>query len=77
MKTHACLAFIAAALFTFSSCKKDYTCTCTYRYSSVTPIESTSQVYEETTRADAKDACDQKKSGILNSGYTEVECKIN
>lgn len=77
MKTHACLALIAAALFTFSSCKKDYTCTCTYKYSPTSPLQSGSVVYEESTRGDAKDACDQNKSDILNDGGIDVECKIN
>ncbi len=77
MKTNVCLVLIITALFSFASCKKDYTCTCTYQYSPTSPVQSTSQVYEESTRGDAKDACDQQKSNLLNSGGVDVECKIN
>lgn len=46
------VAFIMALGFT--SCKKDYTCECTF----TAPTPMITLPYEKTTKADAEEACD-------------------
>lgn len=54
------LAFIAAATLvvaSFTSCKKDYTCTCKGDNTATTVLP-----YEGVKKADATDACDQSQA---------------
>jgi len=44
-------AFAVLGMIALSSCKKDYTCVCTY------PIGSTTSVYKDVKKKTAEDAC--------------------
>lgn len=84
MKTHVCLALMVAALFTFTSCKKDYTCTCSYEkksfYTGQYEEYRQTETFVETTKSDAKDRCNENKEALLNeenSGYENIECDID
>lgn len=52
MKKIAILAFAAILTFGASSCKKDYTCTCTG-----TNVGTFGGTYQNVKKSDAKDAC--------------------
>ena len=71
------LSFGAVALvLSFASCKKDYNCTC--QYTAAGQKMATSQAYDNVTRADAHDACDEKENTLRNTtGFTEVSCEVN
>lgn len=65
------LTIIAATAFlavSFTSCKKDYTCECTY---SNTALNSTSTV--KTTKKDAEDKCNTLNTAASPVGGT---CKL-
>jgi len=55
---------IAAVAFTITSCKKDYTCTCTYDGKTY-PFEM-----KDVKKKDAKDACNSLGSAYITQGGT-------
>jgi len=65
MKRFFALATVSVALLSLSSCKKDYTCTCTYSTSSAIPQQTFP--INDAKKSDAKDACDE-----LTTTYTPV-----
>jgi hypothetical protein len=70
-KTMKKLMLVAAVVAVgLSSCKKDYTCTCTYT-GGVTGSVSTTVT---ATKKDAKSSCE---SGSSSAGGNTVTCKIN
>lgn len=62
------LALVAIAAVSFTSCKKDYTCTCT----SLGKTYSTT--YEKTTKDDAQSKCDAANTGEALLGGS---CKLD
>lgn len=62
-------------LLSFSSCKKDYVCLCTWTEDGYPATET--ETYTQVTQGDAKAACDTKQADILNynSGVTNLDCK--
>ena len=64
------LLSIAVLAISFTSCKKDYTCQCTYTNTGSTTPTVTS-VTLHTTKSKAKDACNQSATSG-GSGYTCV-----
>jgi len=66
------VAFIASMGFT--SCKKDYTCTCTSTIDFLgTSSSSSSSTTIHDTKKKAKDACE---GGTVTSSYASVTCAI-
>lgn len=63
------LLVAAVACFTLVSCKKDYTCTCTY-----TPNGGTAQEHvfdmKDVKKKDAKDACNDLGASYISQGGT-------
>ena len=67
------LAIIAVAL-TFTSCKKNYTCTCTETATGMTPITVSSTIKD--TKSNAKSKCNTSvNASTLGVGYS-VTCAI-
>lgn len=69
MKKITLLAVAVIASFTFASCKKDYTCECTYNGAVIGTIK-----YKDTKKK-AKDACTASNS-TYNSYGSGVSCAI-
>ena len=65
------LSFVAFAALTFSSCKKDYVCECTYTSALGTP-ERNEVPYNNTTKSQAEEACANYKL----PGTTNTNCKL-
>ncbi len=63
---------VCIAALSFTSCKKDYTCTCT-SYESGVEIASASAVLENISKSDAVTACDV---GDITYGTASVDCEI-
>lgn len=65
----------AAMLLSFASCKKDYTCTCSYTMPGATTKTAIAFPYDDQKRSDAHDACDAQETiyRIIDSG---AECEI-
>lgn len=68
MKKNTLIALVAILAISFTSCKKDYTCECTY---SNTALNSTSTV--KTTKKDADARCETLNNAAKGAGGT---CKI-
>jgi len=68
MKNSLKLTVLLSLIFAFTSCKKEYTCTCTANGS------STTQTIEATSRAQASDICDAFEFDFLG---TSSECSVN
>ncbi len=68
-------AICALALFavSFSSCKKDYTCTCTAT-ESITGISASESTTLTATLADAEEACD---AGDSVDATVTTECELD
>lgn len=64
------LAIAALGVFVLSSCKKDYTCTCT------ASGFSQSEPYTAMKKKEAEDKCDKKQSDIQTIN-PNVTCTIN
>jgi len=69
------LLFVAVvSAFSFASCKKDRTCTCTY--SNGTQSFTFVEVFTKAKKSDAKKQCIDQTT--VNGGVTEtVTCKLN
>ena len=70
-----CFVLVAMSIFSFTSCKKDYTCTCT---TSLGGISST-VVHDLPNQRinDATDACDRFESDANNTnGPTTTNCHL-
>ncbi|MCW3123862.1 MAG: hypothetical protein JWQ38_3354 [Flavipsychrobacter sp.] len=65
------IALIAFAAMTFTSCKKDYTCTC-----SGTGVTITTVTIPKTTKSDAKSKCSTLQAGWVAAGATTATCGI-
>ena len=62
---------------TLSSCKKNYTCTCTKAYSGTSMYTSDVTYTYKDTKKNAEDKCQQNKtSGSDTYGNYEVTCNI-
>jgi len=75
MKTLKFLGAVAiVASFAFTSCKKDYTCTCTTTLGGI----SSTKTYDLTnqTHVDANDACERYESDMNGSGPTTTTCHL-
>lgn len=70
-KSFIVLSFVALAALSFSSCKKDYICECTYTSVAGTP-ERAELPYKNTTKSQAEDACANYKL----PGATNMNCKL-
>lgn len=65
--------FVAAvAVLGLSSCKKDYTCSCT---SASAPAFSKNFPYSKTTKANAKEACDTQET-TYKAYASDVSCEV-
>ncbi len=60
-------------IFTFSSCKKDYICECTYSVSNAT--QTISLNFEDMKKKDAEDACASQES-LYRLSDENASCKI-
>lgn len=86
MKTKALLIAAFATVISFASCKKDYTCRCTFDYYDNTSSpqgelvsSGSTELYIGVTKSDAKDACNQEEADLKNetgTGYMNIECDI-
>jgi hypothetical protein len=67
----------AVMLLSFASCKKDYNCTCEFKFNNA-PKQSTSYAINNASRGDAHDACDASETNLKSvAGNTDVECELN
>jgi hypothetical protein len=66
------LALIAVAAMTFTSCKKDYTCKCTYNLAGVNTEAGSFTIHD--TKSNAKSNCDGKSATY--STLVGVSCAI-
>jgi hypothetical protein len=68
------LMVVALVATMFTSCKKDYTCTCTI----TTLGTSTTQTfnYPKMTKGDAKDACNSQQT-TWTTGASTAKCNLN
>ncbi len=75
MKKIILLGSVAFVALSMSSCKKEWTCTCTSSYSvnGVTSSASASATTEKMSKKDAEDACE---SGSVSTSYGSVKCEI-
>jgi hypothetical protein len=68
------LLAVAALAITFTSCKKDYTCTCTTTYAGITATSSTTL---HDTKSNATTACEKSNASTTVGGYTQsTSCAI-
>jgi len=70
MKKFAPIAAIALFAVAFTSCKKEYDCSCSY------DLMGTTQTYNwktaKMTKADAKTACE----GYTAAGWASIKCEL-
>ena len=69
MKKVFALAALTLAVFSFSSCKKDYTCTC-----KATGLQDVVLNINKAKKSDAKSTCDQATTTYSAAGYS---CELN
>lgn len=67
----AVIAFIVVSAL-LTSCKKDWVCTCTFGTSGTDATQLSSL-----SRKEARSICDDRKSELVLSSITDVECKIS
>ncbi|GAA4462103.1 hypothetical protein GCM10023093_08010 [Nemorincola caseinilytica] len=67
------LMVVAVAASMFTSCKKDYTCTCTITTGSTTVTQP--YALGKQSKSDAKDACD-KMSATYTTALSTASCKL-
>lgn len=60
-------------LLGLTSCKKDWTCSCTWTYDGST--ETGSKVFPGTKKSDAKKTCDTYQT-YLRTEYSDASCSI-
>lgn len=72
MQINRLKVLLVLAIIPFSSCKKDWVCTCTF---GSTGIETTQ--LSDATRKTARNACNGKKSELVLRGFEDVNCKIS
>jgi hypothetical protein len=65
------LAITALGVLTLTSCKKDYTCTC----SSAASSYNFSETYPDQKKKDAEDLCTVRESQ-LKTLYTDAKCAL-
>ncbi len=76
MKKKFNFKFVLASLgmlLGLTSCKKDWTCSCTFTYDGTSYTEE--KVYPGTKRSDAKKSCDAYQT-LLKTEYSDASCKI-
>ncbi len=66
------LGVSAMALLVFTSCKKDYTCECTYQNGSNNTTVTENHTVKNATLDDAKKTCD----GYENDGVYDKTCTL-
>ncbi len=75
MKKLRPLALIALAACLFTSCKKDYTCTCKITTSGTTITQPVT--YPKTTKSKAQEACDLAQKTYTNATTsTTATCSL-
>jgi len=75
MKKMIPVAAMAVFALMFTSCKKDYTCSCTVTVtgqSTTTPVSAT---FTKTTKSDAQSNCDKMKT-TYTTAATTADCHI-
>jgi hypothetical protein len=66
--------FLLAVTLAFTSCKKDYTCTCTTTVLGVSA--STTHDLPKQTKGDATEACDRFEKDANSSGIGTTNCHL-
>lgn len=77
MKKQCVSALIVLGIvFGMNSCKKDWTCKCTFTTTYPGGVSTTSDLeyFKEMTKSDAKKKCDD---GDSSGGNTTVDCELN
>ena len=74
MKKLISLAIIAGFVFTISSCKKDYTCECTYDNAGTSLTTSTP--YEKVKKSDAEESCTALQDEYYKVLDPEATCEL-
>jgi len=68
---------IAALAMMFTSCKKDYTCSCTTTFTGSSPVNSSMKT-GKLSKKDAKAMCEKNNGTTTVSGISAtVSCKID
>jgi hypothetical protein len=75
MKKVLFLSLAVASVAGLSSCKKDYTCACTYEY--LGTAYEVSYDYLESKKADAEDGCTSSQTALEDAGWESVACELS
>lgn len=67
------LGAIVMCLLATTSCKKDYTCTCSNNGATY----GTAATYTKVKKKDAEKTCSDTQTAANNAGFSGVSCKIN
>ncbi len=65
---------LIAAVFLLPSCKKDYTCSCTWRYNGADSIVQSFTFHE--TKTKATEACKAQETLAASATILEVTCHL-
>jgi hypothetical protein len=69
------LASVAIVAFTFTSCKRDYSCDCDYSYNGGDAYSYSFDIFKA-TQDDAEEACALSEDQLNSAGY-ESNCELN
>lgn len=75
MKKFLPIAAIAVVACMFTSCKKDYTCTCSWTQPGASTKTTQSWTYPKTTKSKATDACNSQGT-IIKAASADGSCSI-
>ncbi len=71
------ILFVAViSAFSFASCKKDRTCTCTATYSDGTPSDTYVVTFTKAKKKDVKKDCIDQTSTDASGVKTTLSCKL-
>ncbi len=75
MKTKLLLMIATVGILSFSSCKKDYECECTWP-TNPGYYDSDVYTYSNVTKGDAEDACDENVEQLTSLYGSGVSCEL-
>jgi hypothetical protein len=73
MKKIVLVAAVATFALGMTSCKKDYTCSCT---ATDLPSNFSKFEYSKVKKDDAESTCSAQQTSLRNAGYSDASCKI-
>ncbi len=78
MKSIQSILLLAAALFIFGACEKDYVCDCTYNDPNVLGSDNTTESFEykSKTKEDAEDLCEDQEDDFQENEDGGASCTL-